>query len=111
MQRHSAPRRQFVAIDEIRSSNIFITAEYDACKPIEAEVDGQAAQGSLLDRAKSRFRQITKGNASGGSPCCGERQGEEAFVAEARGIQAEAAETRREGSGAAQRGLYGRPER
>src|SRR5438046_10543138 len=100
MQRHSDPRRQFVAIDEIRSSNIFITAEYDACKPIEAEVDGQAAQGSLLDRAKSRFRKITKGNASGGRRWCGDRPGEKAFVAEGPAIQAGAAELVRRGSGA-----------
>src|SRR5689334_3178147 len=43
MQRHGNPGRQFVAIDKVRSLNIFIAAEYYACKPIEPEVDGQAA--------------------------------------------------------------------
>src|SRR5882724_3663805 len=92
--RNRNARREFVAFDEIRSSDSFIAAVHRACEGVEAKIDRNSAPGSLLDGAETRFRRIAKGDAGGwnrGSDrgrCDGKR--EKALVIERRKIDAEA---------------------
>src|SRR5216683_6230557 len=114
VQRNGNAGRQFVAVDEVGSLNIFIAAEHHAGKSVEAEIYGNTTPGGLLDGAEARFRQIPKRHARGGNRGhsargrgrgSGERQ--ETLVAEAREIKAEAAKIVREECGAAHFGVDG----
>src|SRR6266704_2138139 len=114
VQRNGNAGRQFVAIDEVGSLNIFIAAEYHAGKSVEAEIHGNTTPGGLLDGAETRFRQIQKRHARGrncdhGARGRGRGRGErqETLVAEAREIKAEAAKIVRKEGGAAHFGVDG----